>query len=162
MAENDSIFIYSQESAHIIKLSYDTMRRYFLINGSKVRIAIGRNLKDSQEIKQQYWGFKLNLHGVSSDDLFSWHPNSPLNLYSCFIALLMEFHSKATKSLKLQNEEKDFTIILNDSIIQGIKLEDIDNYESSINDKTEKKKYLEEYLEVFQEVSVMILKMNHN
>lgn len=55
MAENDSIFIYSQESAHIIKLSYDTMRRYFLINGSKVRIAIGRNIKDSQEIKQQYW-----------------------------------------------------------------------------------------------------------
>ena len=51
---------------------------------------------------------------------------------------------------------------LNDSIIQGIKLEDIDNYESSINDKTEKKKYLEEYLEVFQDVSVMILKMNHN
>ena len=28
--------------------------------------------------------------------------------------------------------------------------------------KQRKKKYLEEYLEVFQDVSVMILKMNHN
>lgn len=75
------------------------------------------------------------LTGVKPYNPF-WNPDHYLSLYGMYIVTLMDAFSRANKSTKLKKAEKDFKLILNDNIIQGITSEDIDNYESNISNES--------------------------
>lgn len=62
----------------------------------------------------------------------SWQPNIHLNFYNYLVAFLTRSFYSAYKSTKIEDVEDEFKLILDEKMIQGIKIEEIENYEKNI------------------------------
>lgn len=62
----------------------------------------------------------------------SWQPNIHLNFYNYLVAFLTRSFYSAYKSTKIEDVEDEFKLILDEKMIQGIKIEEIENYEQNI------------------------------
>lgn len=51
---SDSIFIFDDKLVHIFQIDDETLNQYYEITSNKIRIKIGRNIKESQKIKKSF------------------------------------------------------------------------------------------------------------
>lgn len=103
----------------LVEISPDLFNRIKKING------IYEN--DKESLEQSKYLDKIEVSNKK------WIPNEHLFFYNYFISFLLKVHSNAFSSTKLMDIEKDFRFILDDELIQGIKMEEIENYEKTLN-----------------------------
>ncbi|KAK8892306.1 hypothetical protein M9Y10_029531 [Tritrichomonas musculus] len=114
-------------------------KKNFLFNSiikyetDQIRVKLTRKIKKSKKTPIPCWGYKINFYGTSLHNPYYWKPDLHLYFYNHFIHILVKNYINAVASTNVTDEESEFKLILHDNIIQGIKLEDIDNYEKHQN-----------------------------
>lgn len=123
--DNNDIKIYDE------KYSHWPLNQALRFTGNKIRILLANYNNKQIDSKPDKWGYKITITGIHSEPNL-WIPNPYLDFYSVFIFGLTNCFINAYHSTDINKIEKDFSFILDSGIIQGIKLEDIDNYENSL------------------------------
>lgn len=90
------------------------------LNAQTIRITLTRQ---KEKINDSCWGYKFTFIGASFDSSLYWKQNEHLYFYNFFISCLFRTYYISLNSTNKTDEEKEFTVILENKLIQGIKLE---------------------------------------